>query len=236
MTHTAIPRPSRRRAAPQGRQRGIVLVFALIALIALTMAAIAFTRTVDTGAIVAGNLSFNRASAAISDIGLEAARTALSTISLDATCGVSPCVWKNTETTGKGPPNGYWAANQPAFDYRLGGAAGGAYNWTQSYLLNPATLPAVQQSALTGYTIRYIIHRMCGVSWSSDAAGNNGDPITADCVRDNVVLTGGAEKGSLDYGNLLNQQQQNTTTPYYRVTLRVEGPRNSIAYVQVWMI
>ena len=39
-----------------GRQRGITLIIALIALVALTMAGIALVRSVDTGNVIAGRI------------------------------------------------------------------------------------------------------------------------------------------------------------------------------------
>lgn len=76
-----------RRYAKPGKQRGVVLLIALIALVALTLAGIALVRSVDTGNVIAGNLAFKQAALQVSDTGTEAALTALTTItttSLDA--------------------------------------------------------------------------------------------------------------------------------------------------------
>jgi Tfp pilus assembly protein PilX len=47
------------RSAPRlpARQRGVMLIIALIVLVAMTMAGIAMMRSVDTATIVAGNIA-----------------------------------------------------------------------------------------------------------------------------------------------------------------------------------
>lgn len=52
-------------------QRGVVLFFALIALVVMSLAAVALIRSVDTNTLVAGNLSFKQATMAVSDRGVE---------------------------------------------------------------------------------------------------------------------------------------------------------------------
>ena len=51
------------RTASPGRQAGASLLFALITLVALALAATALVRSVDTGAIVLGNLGSKKATA-----------------------------------------------------------------------------------------------------------------------------------------------------------------------------
>ncbi|NOT14314.1 MAG: hypothetical protein HOP21_01815 [Methylotenera sp.] len=52
-------------------QQGVVLFFALIALVVMSLAAVALIRSVDTNTLVAGNLSFKQATMAVSDRGVE---------------------------------------------------------------------------------------------------------------------------------------------------------------------
>ncbi|MEJ7807583.1 MAG: hypothetical protein WKG03_16870, partial [Telluria sp.] len=63
-------------AAPL-RQRGVVLLMALIALVALTLAGLAMVRSVDTGNVIAGNMAFRQAAMQQVDVGIEAAFIAL---------------------------------------------------------------------------------------------------------------------------------------------------------------
>ena len=57
------------------KQRGVVLFFSLVALLAMSLAAVALVRSVDTSTMIAGNLSFKRAATTSGDSGIEAALT-----------------------------------------------------------------------------------------------------------------------------------------------------------------
>lgn len=61
------------RPTRKARQGGVVLFMALIALVAMTLAAVALVRSVDSGAMVAGNIAFRQAATRTADIGIEAA-------------------------------------------------------------------------------------------------------------------------------------------------------------------
>ena len=54
-------------------QQGLVLFVALIALVAMSLAAAALVRTVDTGVMVAGNLAFKQSATMSADSGITAA-------------------------------------------------------------------------------------------------------------------------------------------------------------------
>lgn len=55
------------------KQRGVVLFFALIALVAMSLAAVALIRSVDTSTLIAGNLAFKQATKNSAEAGIEAA-------------------------------------------------------------------------------------------------------------------------------------------------------------------
>ena len=73
----------------------------------------------------------------------------------------------------------------------------------------------------TGNEVRYVIHRLCA------SAGSVNDPLQS-CVTVGSAAAGGS-KGGGAYGVL---PLSNTTAPYFRVTVRVLGPRNTVSYVQ----
>ena len=54
-----------------GTQRGLVLFFALIALVAMSLAALALVRSVDTSTLISGNLAFRQAATTSADGGVE---------------------------------------------------------------------------------------------------------------------------------------------------------------------
>jgi hypothetical protein len=59
------------------KQRGVVLLIALIVLVAMTLAGIGMMRSVDTGTVIAGNMAFREATANANDAGISAAFNAL---------------------------------------------------------------------------------------------------------------------------------------------------------------
>lgn len=72
--------PVRKRGlVARARQKGVVLMVALIVLVALTLAGIALMRSVDTSTIIAGNLAFQQAATNYGDTGIETAITWLQT-------------------------------------------------------------------------------------------------------------------------------------------------------------
>ncbi len=70
-----MKRQSKHRDSPARRQRGVVLLLALIMLVAMTLAGIVLYRQIGTGLIIARNLSFKRTATVAADRGIEAART-----------------------------------------------------------------------------------------------------------------------------------------------------------------
>lgn len=221
-------------------QRGVVLLIALIALVALSLAGVGFMRAVDTNAILAGNLAFNRAAVAISDTGMEQARTQLAVLDnpvASGTCSLganASCLWINasdmidsrTPTGGAPPSSGYFAWANPAFDYR-------AADWDNAYLFDNTAAPtAGQRAALAGFQIRYIIHRMCEFAWSSTDSTQTGNPLISNCLTESS--SGGQSQGKVTTQN--NQEQTLLLAPLYRITIQVTGPRSSATYIQVWML
>ncbi len=75
----------------------------------------------------------------------------------------------------------------------------------------------------TGNTARIIIQRLCAVAGMSAI-----DP--AQRCSDSPVVNGGSSHGGGGYPSILPGSAPN---PFYRVTTRVEGPRNTVSYTQV---
>lgn len=77
-----------------------------------------------------------------------------------------------------------------------------------------------------GTRIRYVIHRLCQTPNTSINAS------TQECVMKAVATAGGGggSAGGVQYGSF---NLKNKVTPYYRVTVRSDGPRNAVSYVQV---
>ena len=89
-----------------------------------------------------------------------------------------------------------------------------SFNWTSN-----ATQATADDG--TGNEVRYVIHRLCA------AVGAVNDPSQS-CVTVGSASSGGTQTGA-SYGQ---QALSNTTAPYFRITVRVTGPRNTTSYVQ----
>jgi Tfp pilus assembly protein PilX len=91
------------------------------------------------------------------------------------------------------------------------------FNWgagTTSLTADPA-----------GTSIRYVIHRLCQTANASiNATGQQ-------CVLKSVATTtSGGSAGGVAYGSF---NLKTKVSPYYRITVRSDGPKNAVSYVQV---
>lgn len=188
---------------PRRRNRGVVLFIALIVLVAMSLAGIALMRSVDTGTLVAGNLAFRQGAMHVGDIGIEAARSWLQ--------GQSATALYN-DNTGAGYYSG-WAQNVVLVGTPSGSQV--PFDWNTAI---PVTSPAPP----AGYSVSYVIHRLCESS---------GDPAAITCVKQtgSASASGGGTKGAAAFGQMAIQVP---TSALYRITVRVVGPRNSTSFVQ----
>lgn len=190
------------RASLPSRVRGAVLFIALIVLVAMTLAGIAIMRSVDTATLIAGNLAFKQGTMQSSDNGIEQAYQWL--------LANRPTLWSSN--LGQGYNSGYAT---PV--------------WTS---------PATWTSAVTvgtdaaGNTISYQIHRMCNCADTL----YNGVCATGQsnqCALDNPTGTGAppppsaGESFTVGAPGFLQDPRV-----YYRITVRTQGPRNTVSYVQ----
>lgn len=189
-------------------QRGVVLFIALIVLVAMTLAGIALMRSVDTGTLIAANLAFRQNATYVGDIGVEAARNWL------LTNGAGNTLY--TDQPGITGGGGYWSTMQTGVDLLGTDPAVPDFQWTDA-----ASVDVTTPAPPNGYSLRYVIHRLC------DAAG---DPAGVNCVRSTGTSSSASStKGAAAYGTYAITAP---TSAYYRITVRVVGPRNSVSYVQ----
>ena len=191
------------------RQRGIVLMMALIVLVAMTLAGIALVRSVDTSNIIAGNLAFQQAATNAGDSGSEAAVTWL-----QANSGNTTALW------GVAATQGYYASCNLAIPGSCtpnfaGGQTWDSY-WSAVLSVNAVTVLPTPDPA--GNTVAYVIHRLCN---------SNGDPAAVDCAEPPAAGTTAASSKTSDKVALLYTAQR-----FYRITTRIAGPRNTVSYVQ----
>lgn len=200
-----------RRLSPAPRaQRGVVLFVALIVLVAMSLTGIALMRSVDTNVLIAGNLAFRQGATMAGDWGIEAARAWLTANATGNTL--------ETDQPGVAGGGGYWANWQSNADLY-----GGTPTTTDDYNWSGATLVGTDAG---GNEVRYVAHRLCSIAGPATSSGVN-------CVSGGSG--GGAgpastgTKSTVAYGTAA---LPGVSTTYYRITVRIAGPRNTLSFVQ----
>jgi type IV pilus assembly protein PilX len=208
------PRPGARTF--RQRQQGITLIIALLVLVSMTLAGVALMRSVDSSTLLAGNLAFRQSATASADRGMEGAIAVLR--------GMSATGLQSDGAAG----SGYYAA-LPATDKDFTGSAtpatsGDDFDWDKD-----AAKIATADAA--GNTVAYVVHRLC-----QGAGALNVNT----CTTWLADAEGGASTSSLVGGETYRDP---TLTPkpsamrgFYRITVRIAGPRNTYSYVQASVV
>jgi len=186
------------RAMVRRHQSGVVLLIALIAVAILAIGTVALFRASDAALFNAGNLAFKRDMTNRAELGIVAAKAALTSGAL------------NQEATRQNDQlaSGYYATMQPTDKHGL----------PNSLVALDTAVKNTKINGGDGITIYYMIDRLC------NAAGST-DPSNA-CV---VSSIGSAKGGTvLPYRG----QAQPPSVPVYRISVRVDGPRNSQTFLQ----
>jgi type IV pilus assembly protein PilX len=191
-------------------QNGVVMIVALVVLVVMTLAGIALMRSMDTTNLIAGNMAFKQAATHTADAAVEAA-----------------VGWLETNNAS----GSYLKANHADVGYKASTAQNNAYPlgdafWTQFSAGNGvcylpivggvcSAAPGVANAS--GNTMAFMIQRLC--PGAGDALGC--------AVVTGTTVTSGSNEGAGD-----DQLSGVSTSVYYRITVRVVGPRNSVSYVQ----
>ncbi len=207
-----------RPSALPSRQRGVVLFIALIAMVVLSLAAVAVLRSVDTGSSIAANLANKQGTLGPINYAVERAVDAL--FQGGAGSIVDPF---NHDIT-----HNYYANIQ----------AGEKPNGVPAILYGPlplATYDASFQkfddpSPNSRYSVRWVIERMC--QGSAPAPGPfTGDPLTTTGLRACDLLVPKVSTA----GTSMEELPSIPPVPLYRVSIRVDGPANTVTYAQAML-
>jgi hypothetical protein len=211
-------------------QQGVVLVIAMIALVAISLAGVALMRTVDTSNVVSGNIAFNEAAIQIADIGAELAYTQVNAnLYYDHTTNADgSLVTYHNDPANPGNITGYVLNPNTGCESQTN-CPNHYYMTLQS---NPQNWYSVQANQVSpalpsGYSLQYRIERMCaltGPATFKDASGNENCralPIyTAGILQTNPLVDPTTLVSSFA-GKL-----------FYRITVKVTGPKDTTAQAQ----
>lgn len=201
------------RDAGRGSQRGVVLIIALIALVSMTLAAMALVRTVDTGTLVAGNLSFRQDVSQTGNIGIEEALNWL-----DATYTANAALNPATDPSHPLNKSASSAGNMGYYSYYI----------DSGVAVDPLTMTwsssnSASAGSFNGNEVSYIIQRMCGIK---DTISDKAECLSSDADSDTH-----SHKGC-HYGQDCGQVVAGGKSPIYRITVRTAGPKNTLSYLQ----
>lgn len=195
------------------RQRGLALVVALIVLIAMSLAGTAIVRSVDTSFLIAGNLAFRRGATTSGDAGVEAARTWL-------------LANNGSALQADKADQGYYATSQDALDLTGNATPGNAsddLDWTAA----GSEVKCLAADA-GGNTACYVIHRLCNATGALDAST---------CSTQQTARGGSSLGATRPMGTYQERSWTEVATMgYYRVTVRVAGPRENVSFVQAFLL
>jgi type IV pilus assembly protein PilX len=183
-------------------QRGMVLLVALVVLVALMVAGVAMIRSVDTATLVSGNIAFEQAATYAADKGIEQALKML------------------IDKQGAGaldtndPSNGYYASLRST-DNPSGSQSWQAF-WDATYNANNSVVLPTDQFA---NTVSFVVHRECA---NPKPPGSGGLCVASPRV---TTSSGNAQEAG-------EVELQAASQIYYRITVRVSGPRRTESYVQ----
>jgi type IV pilus assembly protein PilX len=200
---------SRRSFSVRQPQRGVTLIIALIALITLTIGAVAMMRSTNTTLRMSGNLAFKRDLANQSERAVAAAMSALRTGGLSSVASRESSSLANNYSASllASPPQ-----NKGIPTVLLDDSAFTAAGFTGADITDTAAQ----------LSIRYVIDRQCSATGAFDSAGCSG------------VSTVAGDKGGSSGGG--DARAGGGSAPVYRISVRVTGPRGVQTFLQTTVV
>lgn len=201
----------------RGRQKGASLIFALITLVSMMLAAIALVRSVDSGSRILGNIGFQQDATASAERATREATTWLTTSGADLTVN---------STAGDG-----FFANAPINLDVMGQLGSPAtrtlVNWDNNNCggASAACLAPHDSGAISnGNTAKYVIFRLCQ-SAGALSTSNCAQPLTSSggAPSSNGACSAGGGKCAADGA---------ATGQYFRIVVRVTGSRDTTSFTE----
>lgn len=198
-------------------QRGLVLVLALVVLAAMSLAAIGLMRGVLGSNRVAGNLAYQQAAVQAADVGAETAIAWLEQLTAETIPGNvvgAPAIKANRLYGNLKQSDG------AAYNYVATRADPGAGQTWESFwqTLSGAGQVNTLPTDATGNQVSFVIHRLCAFP---------GEPKDSSCENAPALPSSGSQ------GKNDNPKPDALGQTYYRITVRVQGPRNATSFIQV---
>ena len=208
--HPCTPTRARRRALPAHAQRGVVMLFGLIALAIMMIGAAAMVRSMNTSLFNAGNLGFKR------DLTNQGERAVASVVTLLQSGALGSDAARQASTSAQNYSATMLASNAQGLPNAL------VSDTTFAGIGTTSNDIVVTEQAIT---VRYLVDRLCvnaGIATADHCSmADDSNPLGgsgSEMVRAEDSSSGGA--GAIG------------SRVVYRVSIRVAGPRNTQAFFQ----
>lgn len=213
-------------------QRGSVLLFALITLVALMLATMGLVRSVDTSAMLMGNLGFKQDATSTADRASRLAvkwlsdnRAALNSNIVNSGYYASTQEFESNGTTAKPPLDAtgkqlYGNDTRQLIDWDNNGCKSAEEDSYSACDIKPASA-----GTINGNQASYVVFRLCSKEgdYSTDTSIHCAKPMSTS----NTAASG---RGDLNYAE--PTRFTSTSGPYYRIVVRVLGARNTASFTE----
>lgn len=190
------------------KQSGLVLFVALIALVAMSLAAAALIRSVDSGVLVAGNLAFKQSAVMSAETGIARAYRFINDSGEAALLTSS---------------GGYFATLDGVL-FETPASLNNAANWANAIQIDNDI------NDRSGNQTRIVLQRMCrnaGAVTQENCLVGTGDSA--------ANSKGSKSEGGGAGGGGFGGQKGGADAVVYRATVRVVGPKNTVSYLQAFI-
>ena len=212
-----------------GRQQGFVLIVALVIMVIITLSSVAMIASLRGGISASGNIAFRQAATRAADVAVDGAFQWVQT-KMAAAGGL------DNNLAASAAPRYYATMSAADSDCKKDGVAGSfspqMYRFSDS-VVGTDTFPcaALGASSPAGYSLYYVVHRMANATGAC--------PTPAGCLAPAIAASSSSGAGcSMDPTSASFCGASATTTNtlvYYRITIKVVGPRQNNRYIQAFV-
>lgn len=206
-----------------GKQHGVVLLTVLVILVVMLLGAVTMIRSTDSATLVAGNLGFKQSGLASSDMAAEAAIAWLgqqSTTSLQSDITASGYL-ASYDPEGPDIKSGQTWAEYWEDTSKLPTGYKCWISWSGSPPVASCQNSSHGQTAdAAGNRSAYLIQRLCTAAGAQTSSATG----CAQVDSDSTASTSSKGAGKVNISG--------SSEVYYRITTRIDGPRNTVTYTQ----
>jgi len=202
--------------AMHSRQRGVVIVIALIVLAAMMLAGVALIRSMDTGTQISGNFAFRQAAVQATDAGIEGAFTALTKLII-------------TDKNGDATTQAWY---YPKITSLMGTVESKDSDFFDTSKVANSKYQSLTAKSVSGNDVSYLVERLCTATLAG--AAPEADTDKDGVVSDQEIMNACSHESSREGCSYSTEAdcKPRLKSIYYKATVKVGGPRNTSSLAQ----